>query len=484
MGYSKFLLEPADYSIIFSQEICHVLQWKELIYQQSKFYHGSLEDRFLNIIMIRKVISKVFLIDFIARVKESSFIKNAFIVMSGTAIAQIIGFAITPIISRLYTPSDFGIFGSFNAVSTVVSAVATLEYTQAIFLPKEKGEAINLFCVSCLCTFCVSFLCLIICLIAPSFFNRIMQTSNVWAIVLLIISIFVSGINQSCQSWCVRSKAFNQTSISQVVRSISSNGMQIVFGYFKLGPAGLVISSVMSNLLSIINLFRVVISDIVIFRNCIQLKRMKHLAKDYRDFPMYAATQNIATTLSQGLPVLLLTYYYGIAIAGAYSFGVKILQAPMSLVLSALRQVLLQRASEDLHRGNNLMPLYVKVTSGLCALSFFPLLILFIWAPQLFIWVFGANWLMAGEFAQSLVLWLMIAFCNLPAVLFAQLIRIQRTVLLYDMVVLALRASFLILGGIYLSAQQTIMLFALMGAIMNVILILIVGLAIKKKEYC
>ena len=47
--------------------------------------------------------------------------------MSGTAAAQAIGFALTPVISRLYSPSDFGIFGSFDAVLTVVAAGVTLD---------------------------------------------------------------------------------------------------------------------------------------------------------------------------------------------------------------------------------------------------------------------------------------------------------------------------------------------------------------------
>jgi hypothetical protein len=89
---------------------------------------------------------------------------------------------------------------------------------------------------------------------------------------------------------------------------------------------------------------------------------------------------------------------------------------------------------------------------------------------------------MAGEFARSLVLWSLFVFCNLPAVLFARLIRIQRNILLYDLVLLAARVVALVLGGFYLSAMQSIMLFALVGAVMNAILILLVGYAVMKKE--
>jgi len=179
---------------------------------------------------------------------------------------------------------------------------------------------------------------------------------------------------------------------------------------------------------------------------------------------------------------LLLAHFYGILVAGAYAFGVRMLQVPMSFVLGALRQVLFQKAAETQHQGGSLTPLYLKTTVGLFAMALLPSSILFIWAPQLFSWIFGSQWHVAGEYAQSLVLWLLFAFCNLPAVLFARLIRIQRTVFFYDTVLMIFRALLLVLGGLYLSAPQTIALFSMVGAGMNAVLILLVGRAVIKVE--
>lgn len=418
----------------------------------------------------------------LTRLRESSFVKNVLIVMSGTAVGQVIGFALTPIISRLFSPSDFGIFGSFNSISTIIAAGATLEYTQAIMLPKEKEDAINLFIVSCLSTFALGFLCLTFCLLAPASLNGVMKTGGVWALSLLVVATLVIGLNQSCQAWCVRVKAFKHTSASQVIRSLSANGTQIGFGYLKGGAAGLIVSSVLADMLASLNLVRVLLPDLLAFRRCIRWDRMKKLAKDYRDFPMYAASQRVINALSAGLPVLVLTHFYGIAVAGAYAFATRLLFAPMGLVLRALRQVLFQKGAETQHRGGSLAPLYVKTTTWLFALAFFPSLVLFIWAPEIFTWVFGSQWHTAGEFVRSLVLWMIFVFCNVPAVLFARLIRIQRTIFFYDLVLLAVRALALMLGGLYLNASQTIMLFALVGASMNAILIVLVGHAVMKKE--
>lgn len=423
------------------------------------------------------MIKKIFI-----RLKHSTFFKNILIVMTGTVVAQAIGFLLSPIISRLFSPSDFGVFGSFYSVLGIITAGVTLQYSQAIILPKEKENAINLFFVSCFCTFFVSCILLALCLIFPAYLNGLMKTEGGLFLTLLVAAAIVAGLNQSFQAWCVRIKAFKQTSTSQVVRSVASNSTQIGFGLIKGGGAGLVVSSVLADIVASINLLRVLIPDILAYRTAIRWDRMKKLAWEYHDFPMYSASQNVINAVSTGLPVLLLTHFFGIAVAGAYAFGVRILMAPMGFVLTALRQVLLQKAAETQHQGGNLSSLYIKVTAGLFGIAFLPVLVIFIWAPQIFSWIFGTQWLTAGLFARGLIIWMLFVFCNLPAVLFARLIRIQRTVFFYDLVLLAVRVSILVIGGLYLSALYCVMLFSVVGAVMNLCLILIVGFAIVKKK--
>jgi len=418
----------------------------------------------------------------LAKLKKSSFFKNIIIVMSGSAVAQVLGFALTPIISRLFSPSEFGIFGSFNAVATIIAAGVTLEYSSAILLPKEKEIAINLLALSVSCTLAVGLLCLMFSLIVPATVNGLMQTRGAWPLALLVLATLVAGVNSTCQCWAIRAKAFKHTSASQVIRSIASGGLRIGAGYLKRGAAGLIISNILANALASINLVRVLLPDLLALRGRVRWGLMKRLAKDYGDFPMYSASQNVINALSTGLPVLLLTRYYGISVAGAYAFGVSAIQVPMSFVLTALKQVLFQKACEIEHQGGRLGSLYVRTTAGLFAMALLPSLILLIWAPQLFTWVFGSKWHMAGELTRSLVLWYVFVFCNLPATLFARIIRIQGFVFLYNLALLAARTLALVLGGLYFSAPQTVTLFSLVGAVMNAFLIYHVGRAVLKKE--
>jgi lipopolysaccharide exporter len=416
------------------------------------------------------------------RLRRSAFVRNVMVVMTGTAAAQAIGFAVSPLISRLYSPSDFGVFGAFAAVSGVIAAGATLEYPQAIMLPKSHEDGINLFVVSCVVTAISSMACLVCCLLAPGAAGDLMKSRDFWVVLLLVLATTVNGVNQSCQAWCVRVKAFRQTSASQVVRSLSANGLQLGVGYLGAAAPGLIVGSLLGDTLASLNLVGPVVSDLKTLRRSIGWSRMRELAREYRDFPQYSATMNVMNALSLGLPVLLLTHFYGIAVAGAYAFGIRIVSTPMGFVTRSLRQVLFQKACEVHNEGDRLLPLFLKITSGMFLLALLPALALVAWGPQTFAWVFGAQWHTAGVFVRSLTLWLLFMFCNLPAVLFGRIMRIQRKMFAYDVSILLGRTLVLVLGGSYLSAASTVLLFSLFGAIMNVVVIVVVGRALHAKE--
>ncbi len=418
----------------------------------------------------------------IRSVFASSFFRNILVVMTGSSIAQGISYLLSPIVSRLFTAADFGLFGSFNAVFGIIGSLITLDFSQAIMLPKEKHRALNLFVLSCLCTLAISALCAVFSLFFPSVLKGLMKTDSSWFLVFLVFALLVYGFNQSVQAWAVRSKAFKHTSASQVIRSVSSSGLRIGLGTAKTGGLGLVVSMILADLAATCNIARVLIPDLKAMKKEIGGRLIKALAWEYRDFPMYSASQNFVNALSNGLPVLLLTHFYGIAVAGAYTFAMSVLQAPMSLITSALRQVLFQRASETQNQGGRIAPLYIKTTAGLFLLMLIPSLVLVIWGPQLFSWIFGKRWLLAGAMSRSLMIWLGIVFCNVPAVLFARLVRIQRFVFFYELVLLAGRTGALVVGGLLLSPVGTITAFALIGAVMNAYLIFSVGRTIVRRE--
>jgi len=389
----------------------------------------------------------------------------------------------TPIISRLFDPADFGVFGSFTSVVGFVAAGVTLQYCQAIMLPKDDKNAANLFAVALISVFGISLICLLVSCFFTDWLSEILKSiESKWLVWFLPVGILNSGINKTFQAWCVRRKAFTKTASAQMIRAGSSNVLQLVTGFLRTGYGGLIVSTVTADGCASMNLVRQVYADKRLFKESLAWSQIWSHAKEYRDFPIYSATQNIMNSLSQGLPVLLLANFYGTAVAGAYAFGNRILHAPMDFVLTALRQVLFQKASETYNHGGMFLPLYLKITSGLFLVALLPSIVIFIWAPEIFSYVFGPEWHTAGVYASWLVIWSITGFSNVPAVLLARILRQQRNLFVFEMAGLISRLIVLFLGGYFLSGVQTVILFSCISSLLNIVLIVWAGGVIARNE--
>ena len=79
---------------------------------------------------------------------RSEFVRNVLTLITGTTIAQAIPIAIGPILTRIYTPEEFGLYGIFIAIVSIVSVVATARYELAIIQPKLDKDVNHLVALS------------------------------------------------------------------------------------------------------------------------------------------------------------------------------------------------------------------------------------------------------------------------------------------------------------------------------------------------
>jgi len=415
------------------------------------------------------------------RLSASRFFRDVATVMTGTTLAQIIGLILMPVISRLYSPQDFGMFGSFLAIVGIFSTGVTLQYHQALMLPPSDEDAFSLVGAACLSTAVLSILVVILSIIGQSVAGEVFPNLHqTWVPFALGVAIFVSGLNQTFLGWSTRRKSFRYTAISQVSRSIGAFGSQLIGGMLRFGGLGLIVGNIFGDLMSSILIWRSVLSrDISSLRPSLSAPKVRELASEYKDFPIFSTPQNILNSVSQGLPVLLLGYFFSVDVAGYYAFGMRILQVPMNFIQNALRQVLFQRLSETLNCGGDLFQLYYKTTFGLALVTVVPTALGYLFAPQLFSFFFGINWSTAGEYGRWLVLWLCLGLCSLPSNLLSRVLGLQRNLLLFEIIILSSRLFSLILGGKYLTPTQAIAIFSLLGVFLNLSFIVCVFKYVK-----
>ena len=64
----------------------------------------------------------------------------------------------TPVLSRVYSDSDFGALAAYTAIVSIISAVAALRYDMTIMLPREESWALACARLALVCLTAVSLL--------------------------------------------------------------------------------------------------------------------------------------------------------------------------------------------------------------------------------------------------------------------------------------------------------------------------------------
>ncbi len=346
---------------------------------------------------------------------RSDFSKNVLTLISGTTIAQLISIGITPILSRIYSTDDFGVFAAYTAIGGLMTLVVGARYEGAILLPKKDEDAANLLVLTLFLNFIISglFFFGIVCydFFVPKGGGNSMLYQ--WLYVLPVFTFF-SGVAQSLNNWFNRKKKYQKIVYYRVTNAVTNSGGALFFGYIHFPLNGLIISIISSSIVSISVFFIEIKSDFQQFKNSINKERMKSLAKEYKRFPLTNSVQSISDALQIYGIVYFIDKFFGNPLLGIYSMSSRILQVPMNFIGGAMAQVFYQQASETyIAKGD--MKALIRSTMLKSALLALPVLIvLVLLGPWLFSAILGEKWYDAGVYAQILAPWMLLDFIRAP----------------------------------------------------------------------
>ena len=145
---------------------------------------------------------------------KSEFSKNVLTLMTGTTIAQAIPVAISPILTRIYTPDDFGVFALFMAITAIFGSISTGRYDLAIMLPKKDEDAINIFALGFIITSSISFVLLVVVFIFQEYFVFFLKNEEIGVWLYLVpVSVFFIGTFNILSYFNIRKKNYKRKSI-------------------------------------------------------------------------------------------------------------------------------------------------------------------------------------------------------------------------------------------------------------------------------
>jgi O-antigen/teichoic acid export membrane protein len=347
---------------------------------------------------------------------KHGFGMNILTTMSGAAISQIIPIFIIPILTRLYSPSDFGVFSLYISLATICSVIATARYEVAIMLPKRDWEAINLVVLSLIISGLTSlFFLSVIYIFHQRLLNLIGNPLIDKWLFAIPITVFFTGIFQSLIFWCNRKKQFSKVAAAKIYQGASLSGCQLALSPSKTAYLGLISGYIFGLIISTIYLFKIVWNKDAQLLNHVSKARVISSLVKYKNFPLYSLWGTLFDAAAVQMPIFMLSKFYDSDLTGIFSLTFRALNLPMVLIAASISQVLFQKIS---HLNNTkpelLNKLIIKLFLMLLVTALPFLFILFFWGPQLFSLVFGPEWALSGKYASTIVFAIVMRFAISP----------------------------------------------------------------------
>lgn len=393
----------------------------------------------------------------------SEFISNVLKLISGSIIAQIIAIGLIPIITRLYTPEDYGLFSLILAISGIIVVFSSLSYQLAIMLPKEDVDAAHIVILCCILIMISSIFTGIIFIFFGDFIANILNVPKISNYLLFVpIIVFFTAIVSVFTYWNARRKRFGTIALAQSSNSFLSKIIQIGAGIGSASLFGLITGYFIGYISAITFFLKGFFEDFILFKK-ISRQRLKSLAIRYKKFPLFTSWSTTANTISIQIAPLLLVYFYSPVIVGYYTIANQVVQMPMSLIGSAIGQVFFQRASEDKNKTDNISEIVHGVHRRLVSFGIFPMLLLLIIGEDLFALALGTEWATAGLYVKILVPWLLLVFIASPLSTIFSVLERQHIDLSFNVTLLISRIGVLCIGGVLFDPIGTLILYSITG---------------------
>lgn len=393
----------------------------------------------------------------------SKLIKNSTKLLSANVFAQAIGLAVYPILTRLYTPENFGVLNLFLSIGSICILLATLDYQQAIVLPKEEKHGIA-----------IVHLCLMIALTVAAIVLMSVPFSGAiatlfktpaleeWYFLLPLYILAMAGWN-ILSYWYIRHAEYNRNSGYQVTQSSLGAGLKIGLGYGGYLQGGMIVSSVIAPVLALLTSCMLAWKKHIRPLLCYNRDNIQEVAQTYRKFPVYSFPSSLLNMLSSQLPVLLLTPIFGNSEIGLFSMAILLGFAPLSMISKTLSQTLYQHTVDKLHARQDIRGVYRRFSS--CMLIAIVPTFTFLWLilPELTSLLLGKEWEATGHILRWMLPWLAANTLTASTGFLAGIFFKQNIELLFEILLIALRIVAIAIGIYFSDFQKFVILYSLVS---------------------
>lgn len=342
--------------------------------------------------------------------QEGTFIRYVSIVTSWNIAISLVQFALSPIITRLYSPEQYGVFAVFNTIVTNLVLIGSLRYNEAIVVTETPEQRNNAIALSSLSILGVSLLAS-----AAVFWGSdyILQFIGVswpdYLLYLIPVATLLGGGLEILISTNVSRKRFISNGLSGFFLNLLSRGFNIFYAFnIQARAIGLVWGDITGKIAGItVALFSFgnLKSKTRKFYETVSWSGVKRVAHLYKNFPFYTLPTNLLLLLSGHLPIYFFQIHFTSQAVGNYALSSSLLEIVNRLIPYSIAGVFLPKAMELKkmslqHLSESTYKLYwAMFWMALLIFSGFAML-----GKIVFPFVFGESWQTAGIYVAILSL--------------------------------------------------------------------------------
>ena len=341
--------------------------------------------------------------DIIRSLKDSEILRNTSILVSGTALAQLIPVLLQPFLRRFYSPESFGAYSVYLSLIGIFSIIASFKYDLAIVLPKKDRDAANIMFLSVLISFLFSSTLAIIILIWKTEIAIFLNLSGSFSSFLLLApaGVFFYSFYQTINNWLTRKKSFLLISVNKFTRRGVEGVAQLGFKSLA-GSYGLVLGDILGHIANVISgLFQW--KKRGLHTGMVSPVKMIYVARKYSEFPRINVIPSFMSACSFLLPAIMLNKFFSTEIAGYFDLSKLLLSVPLALISASVSNVLLQSLTEKINDRKSLKKDLLLVLGLVLSIGTAEIIIIALFGIGIFKFIFGEVWEFSGKISQILV---------------------------------------------------------------------------------
>jgi O-antigen/teichoic acid export membrane protein len=334
---------------------------------------------------------------------RSELLRNTSILISGTALAQLIPILLQPILRRYFSPEIFGAYSVYLSLIGILIVISSFRYELAIILPRKDKEAAGVFFLSVILNLFFNILLLLIIILWKRKILLFLNLSIAFADYLYLVPLgtFLFSTYQSINYWLIRKKKFFPISLNKFMRRGFEGSSQIIFKFLKISH-GLVFGDLIGQSANLISGVYQGTKSGLSFR-LFSPGKIKYVLHKYSDYPKFNIVPGFMSACSYLLPAIMINKFYSAENTGFFDLSKLLLSIPLALVASSISNVLLQRVSEKSKLKLSIRKDLISIFIFVALIVIFEVGIILFWAEDIFKIFFGNKWEFSGSISKILV---------------------------------------------------------------------------------